>query len=144
MRKWLAVALLLTFVACGGGNTFSDVPTYSTGLNPYVTGPISPTGGYLIPPTGTPISPVLPSGYPVTFAPFAPLYNYTQSYGYSNYWSNLWSTWQAYAPSLGYSAYDFQPFWYVFVPQVVDPNFYSWFTNAVYTPGGYSYCGCLD
>jgi hypothetical protein len=143
MRKWLAVAVLLIFSGCGTDN-FSGTPSYSAGLNPYITGPVSPIGGYTIPPTGTPISPLLPSGYSSQFSPFAPFYNYTQSYGYSNYWNNLWSAWQGYAPSLGYSPYQFQPFWYVFVPQVVDPTFYAWFTSNVYTQSGPSFCGCLD
>jgi hypothetical protein len=137
LQQIILLALLLMVVAsCGGQNGFTS------------TGYVPPYGAYApLPPTGYPyptpfINPSMPGGYPTSFAPFAPVYNYFQQTPWlQSYWGSLWPAWQQYASSNGYGIYEFTPFWTWCQSGWSNTQLYQLY--VVLNSGYYNSCGCF-
>jgi len=115
------------------------------------SGPYNSPYGYQFPNSGgSPyyFYPQIPSGYPQSYYPFAPVDNYFRNnpnYG-PHYWNTMWNGWKQQATRWGVSPYDFNTFWNDYCPKVwksgqeyqvyihLDRTFYYWSQPGVEIP----------
>ncbi|NBX83468.1 hypothetical protein EBQ90_10360 [bacterium] len=148
--KWMRISLILVSIvlaSCGkndGIRTAGVGGPYPSPMGPsapYPTGPTGygpnpgyfPSGGFSGYPMGGMFQPYLPAGYPAQFYPWVPIYWYFQQYVYLQpVFMTIWNGWQTYAFIQQIPVYSFSQFWFSYLPQVISPQLYQYFSSQFY------------
>jgi hypothetical protein len=143
-------AVLLVTSACGKNDGFFSSNPYGNGIYqaPPYQGAYPYGSGY----SGYPgynqfpgFHPQMPSsGYPSAYTPFLPIDYYMRNNPQmTHYWNGFWYQWQNHCSQQGMSPYNFNYFWYTYVPQqwnfggyqqlytYFNQTFYYWMTPNV-------------